>query len=305
MEVLIGGSAMRLNEKTVVITGATAGIGWQTALDLAKAGAFVIGIGRNPQRCRDAETKIKELAPDAQIQYLVADLSSQDQIHECAQKIANLLKDNRKNALDVLVNNAGIYMGQKTFTEDGIETTFAVNHLAPFLLTHLLLPLLAQSSDSRVITVSSDSHYNTLLFPQRAKNPFFYFGLFAYKTSKLCNILFSYEFNRLSKGNLPRAFAVDPGLVNTDIGLKDTGGLAQWIWRSRQKLGVPPEEPSQTILYLADRPEVLQSGEIYWYLCHPKKPARNATDPLLARRLWMESCALTGIPLGEGEENVR
>ena len=296
---------MSLITKTVVVTGATAGIGWQTALDFAKAGAFIIGIGRNPQRCLDAETKIKNLVPDAQIQYLVADLSSQDQIHECAQKIALVLKDHQKNALDVLVNNAGVYMGQKTFTKEGIETTFAVNHLAPFLLTHLLLPLLTKSADSRVITVSSDSHYNTLLFPERAKNPFFFFGLFAYKTSKLCNILFSYEFNRLRNGSLPRAFAVDPGLVNTDIGLKDTGGLAQWIWRSRQKLGVPPEEPARTILYLADRPEVLDSAEIYWYQCHPKKPARNATDPNLARRLWKESCALTGIPLGEGEENVR
>jgi len=295
---------MSLKDKTVVITGATAGIGWQSALDFARAGAFVIGIGRNPLRCVDAEERIKSQVPKAKIQYLVADLSSQKQIRECAKEVASLLKKNHSEALDVLVNNAGVYMGQKTFTEDGIEMTFAVNHLAPFLLTHLLLPLLEKSSGGRVITVSSDSHYNTLLFPERAKNPIFFFGLLAYKASKLCNVLFSFEFNRLNNGRATQAFAVDPGLVNTDIGLKDTGGLAKLVWRSRQKLGVPPEEPAQTILYLAEDSGVDTSMSIYWYKCQAKVPARNATNAKLARRLWMESCRLTGVAHPEGEENV-
>jgi len=286
---------MNLKDKTVVVTGATAGIGWQCALDFCKVGARVIGIGRNPVRCQEAEQRIRAQAPGADLQFLIADLASQKQIHTCAEKITSLLKEKGLRALDVLVNNAGVYMGKKTFTEDGIETTFAVNHLAPFLLTHLLLPSLSQSSDGRVITVSSDSHYNTLLFPERVKNPPFYFGLLAYKASKLCNILFSNEFNHRYGQQNVRAFAVDPGLVNTDIGLKDTGGLAQWVWKRRQRLGVRPELPSRTVLFLADEPVENLSDSIYWHLCKPKNPARNATQPQLAKRLWAESCRLTSV----------
>lgn len=286
---------MNLKDMTVAVTGATAGIGWQSALDFCKAGARVIGIGRNLTRCQEAELRIRAQVPDADLQYLVADLASQNQIRTCAEKITSLLKEKGLCALDVLVNNAGVYMGKKTFTEDGYETTFAVNHLAPFLLTHLLLPLIERSSAGRVITVSSDSHYSTMLFPERAKNPPFYFGLFAYKASKLCNILFSYEFNRLYVQKNVQAFVVDPGLVNTDIGLKETGGLAQWVWKRRQKLGVSAALPSRTILYLASEPAENLTNDVYWHLCKPKNPARNATQPRLARRLWAESCRLTGV----------
>jgi NAD(P)-dependent dehydrogenase (short-subunit alcohol dehydrogenase family) len=193
-------------------------------------------------------------------------------------------------------------MGKKEFTEDGIETTFAVNHLAPFLLTNLLLPRLSQVPNSRVITISSDSHFHTRFIPERAKNPSFYFGLTAYKVSKLSNILFSLEFNRLQKGNPPHAFAVDPGLVNTEIGMKRTGGLARLVWRSRKNLGVPPSIPAKTILYLANNPQLNHSTDIYWHLCQPKQPDPAALDLKMARRLWIESCKLCSLPFPqEGE----
>lgn len=291
---------MTLNNKCVVVTGATTGIGWQAAFDFSREGAFVIGVGRNPQRCAEAQRKIKESFPEARIVFLVADLASQKQIHNLADELDQLMNENHFKALDVLVNNAGVYMGKKTFTEDGIETTFAVNHLAPFLLTHLLLPQLSKSLDGRVITISSDSHYHTLLNPENAKNPFFYFGLNAYKVSKLCNILFSLQLNQNNDWNFPRAFAVDPGLVNTDIGMKDTGALASLVWRSRKNLGVSAEVPSRTILYLADNPNSLRSREVYWHDCLPKQPARNALDLKLAERLWIESCKLTGVTLPNG-----
>ncbi|MBA3074477.1 MAG: SDR family NAD(P)-dependent oxidoreductase [Anaerolineae bacterium] len=294
---------MDLKNKAIVITGATAGIGFQTALDAAHAGALVIGVGRNPQRCEDARQKIATLAPDATVIFLTANLASQKQIHSLAEQIQQTLADHKLKALDVLVNNAGMYMGKKIFTEDGIETTFAVNHLAPFLLTHLLLPLLSKSSSGRVITVSSDSHYRTSFIPEKAKNPGLFFGLMAYKVSKLSNILFSYEFNRLhtSKADTSvHAFAVDPGLVNTDIGMKETGRLASLVWRSRKNLGVSPEVPSKTILFLAGEPAVSKSTDIYWHLCKAKQPSQNATNPILAKRLWKESCKLTGLSLPEG-----
>jgi NAD(P)-dependent dehydrogenase (short-subunit alcohol dehydrogenase family) len=293
---------MDLTNKTIVITGATAGIGFQTALEAASAGAFVIGVGRNPQRCEDARQKIISQAPNAKIVYLTADLVSQEQIHRLAEQIQQTLAEHTFTTLDVLVNNAGMYMGKKVFTEDGIETTFAVNHLAPFLLTHLLLPLLSKSPSGRVITVSSDSHYNTSFIAERAKNPRFFFGLTAYKVSKLSNILFSYEFNRLHAGESIHAFAVDPGLVNTEIGMKETGGLAKMVWRSRKNLGISPAVPSKTILFLASEPDVTASPAVYWHLCKPKQPSRNATSPGLAKRLWIESCKLTDLVLTEGDK---
>lgn len=291
---------MSLKNKTVVITGATAGIGFQTALDFAQEGAFIIGVGRNQQRCEDARKKIIDQLPDAQIFYLTANLASQKQIRNLSKHIEQTLIDHQKRALDILVNNAGMYMGKKELTEDGVETTFAVNHLAPFLLTHLLLPSLSKSSSGRVITVSSDSHYRTSFIPEKASNPNFFFGLIAYKVSKLSNVLFSQEFNRLHMGESVHAFAVDPGLVNTEIGMKETGKLAKLVWRSRKNLGVSPKVPAQTIVFLAGDPDVDKSPDVYWHLCKPKQPSRNALNPSLAKRLWRESCKLTGIALPEG-----
>ncbi len=296
-----------LKTKSIVVTGATSGIGFQAALDFAKSGAFVIGVGRNPIRCEEAKLKILASAPDARIRFLVADLASQKQIHALAQAVTHALGDAGFQSLDVLVNNAGVYMGSKELTEDGVETTFAVNHLAVFLLTTLLLPLLEKSPGSRVITVSSDSHYNTNFNPEKASNPPFFFGLWAYKVSKLSNILFSKEFNRLHRGKAPRAFAVDPGLVNTEIGAKDTGGLAQIVWNSRKKKGVSPEAPSKTILFLATDPGVLTSEEVYWHDSQPKTPSRISKNQALARRLWVESSRLCelSVPNEGGQHDTR
>ena len=292
---------MNLKDKTVVITGATAGIGYQTTLDFARTGAFVIGVGRSPQRCDEARQKIMQAVPHARLEFLTADLSSQRQVRTLSDEIGKTLNAHHFVQLDVLVNNAGVYMGKKVFSQEGIETTFAVNHLAPFLLTHLLLPLLEKADSGRVITVSSDSHYRTWFSPERAKNPIVFFGLSAYKVSKLSNVLFSAEFNRLHQDTRIHAFAVDPGLVNTEIGMKDTGGLAKLVWRGRKNLGVLPEVPSKTILFLAAEDAVVQSPSVYWHECKPKKPSRAAGDESLARRLWIESCKLTGVDKSKGE----
>jgi len=196
----------------------------------------------------------------------------------------------------VLVNNAGLSTQKRSLTEDGIETTFAVNHLAVMLLTYLLLPALRKTPGSRVITVSSNSHYHTRFNPKKAANPPVYFGLWAYKVSKLSNVLFTQHFNRMLGGKAPHAFAVDPGLVATDIGLKDPGLLAQWVWRGRQKIGDSPEKPSRTILHVAQAEGLDCLKDPYWKNSAPKPASPAAWDWELIERTWIESCRLCGLP---------
>ncbi len=290
-----------LRGKTVVITGATSGIGRQAALEFAGRGAFVIGAGRSPERCRKTEQALREAYPAARVRCLVADLAVQSQVRALAGEIRQEIEQAGRQALDILVNNAGLYNSRYTLTPDGIEATFAVNHLAPFLLTHELLPLIRRSPAGRVLTISSNSHYHTWLDLRRVERPRFYFGLWAYKVSKLANVLFSAELDRRLSGSggqggraAPRAFAVDPGLVRTEIGLKGTDFLSRLVWRMRAKSGVDARVPVQTILLLAGE-AVQDSPDVYWYDSRPKAPNPRALDKDLARRLWEKSSGLTGI----------
>lgn len=284
-----------LSGKSVIITGATAGIGLESALGAAGGGAFVIGTGRDQERCTHALELIRRRVPGAQVVFACADLSTQQGVRSLAAQVQTLLKQDGRSSLDVLVNNAGTYFGRKTLTTDGIEKTFAVNHLAPFYLTHLLLPLLQAAPAGRVITVSSNSHFHATLDPAQVSNPLFYFGLWAYQSSKLANVLFSAEFNRRNPKPDIQVFAVDPGLVNTDIGLKETGPLARLVWRQRQQHGTSAELPARTILHVAGEPGLQGSDAVYWKDSTPLQPAKKALDPILARRLWEESCRLCGI----------
>lgn len=283
-----------LSDKTIVVTGASSGIGYQAALDFALKGACVIGSGRDAARCEQARERILRVCPGAKIDFLVADLSTQQQVRDLAQQIQNLL-EKRRTSLDILVNNAGLYSSSRVITKDGIELTYAVNHLAPFLLTHLLVPQLKTTGDGRVLTISSNSHYRVRVKPAHAHDPRVYIGIWAYAVSKLGNVLFSAEFNRRVNTPWLHAWAVDPGLVNTDIGLKDKGFFTRLVWRSRQKHGTSAEVPSRTIQYLATTMRELIADDLYWKDCRPKAPSLLALDPELARRLWQESCLLSDI----------
>lgn len=283
-----------LNNKTIVVTGASSGIGFQAALDLAGKGAFVIGAGRDAARCEAARARIARNFPDAEVEFLVADLSSQRQTRELAHQVQRLL-DARGRALDVLVNNAGLYSSSRVTTEDGIELTFAVNHLAYFLLTHLLMPQLVNAPEGRVLGVSSTSHYHAFLSPLAADKPALYLSLPVYATSNLCRVLFSAEFNRRTPIQKIHAWSVDPGLVNTEIGFKGRGFLSNLVWRSRKTHGTGAEVPSRTIQHLAAAPIENIAKDLYWKDSHPKDPSRLSRDPELASRLWEKSCRLCGI----------
>ncbi len=281
--------------RTAVVTGATSGIGLAAIQLLALHGARVIGIGRNALRCRNAEACIRSVCPDASVSYLLADLSSQKQVRQLAVEIQAELDRYNQSSLDILVNNAGTYSQKKVLTEDGFEITFATNHLAPFLLTHELNPLLQKSSAGRVITTSSDSHYNMTIDPATIHNPAFYIGILAYGKSKLANVLFTAEFNRRNTGNRVHAYAVDPGLVKTNIALKGQPAFSRLVWKIRSSAGVEPEVPARTILFLASEPSIQYSQENYWCEQRPKRSSREAGRADLAYNLWETSTSLCGL----------
>ena len=285
-----------LENKTFVVTGATSGIGLAAAETLARQGAFVIGVGRSPERCRATEQRLRSLNPAGAAATCVADLSLQSQVRALALEIEGVLALNGRAWLDGLVNNAGTFTYWLTLTPEGFETQWAVNHLAPFLLTRLLLPLLEAAPAGRVVTVSSDSHYGPPLYWEDLQLRRRYDGLRAYHQTKLANVLFTLELNqRLAERPSLRAFAADPGLVKTDIGLKGTPPLVRWVWQRRRSGGVPPEQSGRWVAYLAAEPSIQDSPEIYWKEGSPRRASRQALDPDAARRLWLVSeqmCAL-------------
>ena len=279
--------------KTIVITGATSGIGLEAAEQFARQGAFVIGVGRSAVKNQQAVEKIRNTNPKGEVVYLLADLAHQSQVQALGRLIPSVLAEHGFSNLDILINNAGVYLEKKQKSEDGIEMTFSVNHLAPFLLTHALMPLLESSTNPRVLTLSSYSHRNTPINLKRIANPRPYFGLLAYKRSKLCNILFTYELNRRSQALL--ALAVDPGLVNTDIAIKGGRGISALVWRRRRLKGTSANVPVKTLLYLAGESQIDTSHSYYFRDCHAITPSRNARRIDLAKNLWTLSNRLTGI----------
>jgi NAD(P)-dependent dehydrogenase (short-subunit alcohol dehydrogenase family) len=294
-----------LQNKTVVITGATSGIGLATAVKLAGMGFSVIGVGRSPEKCDAAIALIKKecglkAEDQGDIVFLTADLSSMASVRELARKIRNELTSAGRSSLDVLINNAGAVSSWYVTTAEGFELQFAVNYLAAFLLTRELLPLLEASPEGRIIALSSGSHYrmrinwNDILMRKR------YNCLMAYKQTKLAVVMFCAELNRrLGNGSRLRAFAADPGLVNTDIGLKGTTGIARKIWEMRSGKGIPPEEAAANIAWLASAEEPPKAAEVYWKECRPVKPSRYSLKQYEAQRLWEISEKMCGI-IGAG-----
>jgi retinol dehydrogenase 12 len=283
-------------QKTFVVTGATSGIGLAVAEQLAGSGAFVIGVGRSAAHCAEAEAHIRAAYQHSDIRYLVADLALQAQVLGLAAHIRDELSARKLGSLDGLINNAGTFTYYKTLTPEGFEVQWAVNHLAPFLLTHELLPLLAASASARVVTVSSGSHYNTRLCWNDLQLRRGYNGLLAYKQTKLCNVLFTAELRRrLGKGSSVGAFAADPGLVFTEMGFKGNPGLVRWIWDRRRRSGIMPEQSARGVVFLAIEPAIQDSAEIYWKHGQPKTPSPYAMDKDAARRLWEISAQMCGI----------
>lgn len=282
--------------RTIVITGATSGIGLEVARLLARQGFNVLGIGRNEARCRQAKESILSENPDARITYFEADLLHQREVIRVGSEINSFLKEKSNGQLHAIINNAGCVRSWYMTTEEGYEQQFALNHLAGFLLTYKLLPAL-KKAQGRVIMTGSNSHkgikmrWDDLMLRHR------YNPLTAYKQSKLCNILFARGFNDRFGAIGIRAYVVDPGLVNTDIGNKETGGLVNFIWALRKRRGVPPSVPAKTYSFLCQQ-EPAPDG-LYYYLCQEKPYSKQVTSES-ARWLFEISGRLCDIDYDEG-----
>lgn len=279
-----------MKDKICVVTGANSGIGFETAKSLCSKGATVILVCRSQEKAEKAVAAIKKEVPEAKTDYALADLASQKQVHQLAENIRS-----RFDKIDVLVNNAGSWFSDFQLTEDGIERQWAINHLSPFLLTHLLLPVLKKSSDPRVINVSSDSHFHGKIHFQDVNLTGNYHGLRAYAQSKLANVLFTFEFER-RKGNLPISVnAVQPGLVKTDIGLKHTVSFHGLMWKLRRLTGTTPEKGAATSVFLASSEELKGISGKYWDRCKAKPASTIANDKQVAEKLWDLSLEMCGI----------
>lgn len=276
--------------KTVAITGATSGIGFAAAKALAAQGCRVIGVGRTENTCADAKERLLGMAPDANVAFVKADLSSQAEVNAAADAIRALLAPD--GALDVLINNAGGVRSGYTATADGYELQFALNHLAGFLLTYRLWENLT-AAKGRVIFTGSNSHKKTRMHWRDVMYSKHYNCLMAYKQSKLCNMLVAAELNRRFGESGVQAYVVDPGLVNTGIGNKQTGGLVNAFWSLRKKYGGAPDDVAQTYAYLCNqRPAPAQ---LYYRACRPAAYDQRADNEQDARRLFELSEKLCGV----------
>ncbi|OQB24990.1 MAG: Glucose 1-dehydrogenase 4 [Firmicutes bacterium ADurb.Bin182] len=282
--------------KTAVVTGASSGIGYAVCEALIKRDYFVIGVGRNEQKCLAARNEIIENHPGAQIDFITADLLSQREVLRSAKEILKILDRTSDGALYALINNAGCVRGCYTTTEEGYEQQFALNHLAGFLLTHELFPNLVKGK-GRILFTSSNSHkmtkmnWSDLMF-QKRYNP-----LFAYKQSKLCNLLTVYWLNAKYGASGIRAYGIDPGLVRTDIGNKDAGVLIDLFWSLRKAKGADPSVPAAAYLKLLESAPPL--GELYHGCDKPHRYSREVNEKN-AGRLFELSERLCGITGGWG-----
>ncbi len=275
-----------MKNKIVMVTGANSGMGKVTALELAKKGATVVLVCRNKQLGEEAKADIISQSGNINIDLLIADLSSQKSIRQFVQEFKN-----KYNHLDVLVNNAGLAFSKFNKSVDGIEMTFAVNHLGYFLTTILLLDSLKAAPAARVVNVSSSTHKGAKInFDDiEYKNKYSLFG--AYNQSKLCNLLFTYELARQLKGTNVTMNALNPGPVKTGLA-RDMGAVFQWM---AKMLFPSAEKASATAIYLASSPEVEKVTGKYFEKCKAVPSSALSNDEAVAKRLWDLSNKMCGL----------
>jgi NAD(P)-dependent dehydrogenase (short-subunit alcohol dehydrogenase family) len=274
--------------RVCVVTGATSGIGRATANGLARLGATLVLVARSRER---GQAVVEEIARTTQSspQVVLADLASQASVSDAAAEIRRL-----HPRLHVLVNNAGLFTRRRELTVDGIELQFAVNHLAYFLLTNLLLESLRAGAPARIVNVSSGAHAGATLNFNDLQGEHRYGGSRAYSQSKLANILFTYELARRLQGTGVTANCLHPGVIGTKL-LADYMGVPFAGGAVARTFGASPYEGSETIIYLASSPEVEGVTGRYFERKRPTRSSQDSYDEAAARRLWAISETLTGL----------
>jgi NAD(P)-dependent dehydrogenase (short-subunit alcohol dehydrogenase family) len=287
---------LSLKEKICLVTGATSGIGLETARELARQGATTVIVSRNPERCAAAALSIRQETGNPGVDFIAADLSSQAQIRELANTFLG-----RYTQLHVLVNNAGGFFLRRQKNIDGFEMTWALNHLSYFLLTNLLLETIQASAPARIVNVSSGAHLGGHINFDDLQGKRWSFGWTAYSQSKLANVLFTKELARRLEGSKVTANAVHPGFVATNFA-KNNGMLVRLFMPLAQIGALSPEEGAITSIYLASSPDVEGVSGKYFYKEQPAPSSPESDDLDVARRLWEISAEMTRLPGGRSSQ---
>jgi NAD(P)-dependent dehydrogenase (short-subunit alcohol dehydrogenase family) len=275
--------------RTVLVTGGTGGIGRATALGLATMGARLAITGRDRGRAESTAREIRA-AGGGQVDVFVADMSSQSQVGRLADEVLQ-----RLSRIDVLVNNVGGYWNTRHVTADGLERTFALNHLAPFLLTNMLLDRLKQSTPARVVTVSSNAQAMGRVDFDDLQGERSYSGARAYNQSKLANVLFTYELARRLRATSVTANALHPGVVSTSFGAEDPGRVQRLFVPFMRPFMKTPAQGAATSIYVASAPDLEQVTGRYFANSKLKRSSKRSHDESAAAQLWRASADLVGL----------
>lgn len=280
---------MELTRKVCVITGATAGIGEVGAQELARRGARLVVVARDERRGEATMARLREIAPGAGHRIHYADLSRIAEMKRVAAEIAAA-----EPRIDLLVNNAGALFASRHVTADGLEMTFALNHVAYAVLTHGLAERLFTARPARVVSTASNAHHGARFDTADLQSAKSYKGVRAYNRSKLYNILWTRELARRWAGTGVTVNCFHPGFVASRFGDK-AGGLLAYAVRVAKLFAISPEEGARTLVYLATSPEVAQVSGGYFYKCRPEKPSADAESDAAARLVWDETARIAAI----------
>jgi NAD(P)-dependent dehydrogenase (short-subunit alcohol dehydrogenase family) len=293
-------NAWDVRGKRVLITGATSGIGLEAARNLARQGAKVVMVGRDAAKTARCLEQVRAAAPGSEATSLLCDFSRQDDVRRFAEEVLR-----RFDRIDVLVNNAGTVLNERTMTKEGIETTFAVNHLGYFLLTQLLLDRIVQSAPARIVNVASAAHrYATLDFDDLSFERG-YRGVRAYARSKLANVLFTRVLARKLAGTGVTANCLHPGAVATAIWSGAPPWMRPIIWLIGKFTFISAEQGGRHIVELVTSPELSDTTGQYFEEGKLVEPSRLARDESVGQRLWEASVRLTGLDVRASKAAAR